>query len=90
MADRETDVSALAGELGVTRQTLYRHVGPGSELRPDGQKAAALVLPCNGRTIIIEGRRLRGLTRGANRRKKMAVARTVSQSAPAISKAPCP
>ena len=38
MADRETDVSALAGELDVTRQTLYRHVGPGGELRADGQK----------------------------------------------------
>ena len=29
---------ALAGELGVTRQTLYRHVGPGGELRDDGKK----------------------------------------------------
>ena len=38
MADRDTDVSALAGELGVTRQTLYRHVGPGGEVRADGQK----------------------------------------------------
>ena len=38
MADRETDVSALAGELGVTRQTLYRHVGPGGELRADGKR----------------------------------------------------
>ena len=33
MANRDTDVSALAAELGVTRQTLYRHVGPGGELR---------------------------------------------------------
>jgi DNA invertase Pin-like site-specific DNA recombinase len=38
MADRDTDVSALAKEVGVTRQTLYRHVGPGGELRPDGEK----------------------------------------------------
>jgi len=35
------DVSALAGELGVTQQTLYRHIGPGGELRPDGQKLTA-------------------------------------------------
>jgi outer membrane protein TolC len=41
MADCETDVSALAGELGVTRQTLYRHVGSGGELRADGQKLMA-------------------------------------------------
>lgn len=41
MADRDTDVSALAGELGVTRQTLYRHVGPGGEVRADGQKLMA-------------------------------------------------
>jgi DNA invertase Pin-like site-specific DNA recombinase len=33
MANRETDVGALARELGVARQTLYRHVGPGGELR---------------------------------------------------------
>ena len=38
MADRQTDVSALASELGVTRQTLYRHVGPGGELREDGAR----------------------------------------------------
>ena len=38
MADRETDVSAPAGELGVTRQTLYRHVGPGGKLRADGER----------------------------------------------------
>ncbi|HAN48373.1 MAG TPA: resolvase, partial [Nitrospira sp.] len=25
-------------ELGVTRQTLYRHVSPKGELRPDGIK----------------------------------------------------
>jgi DNA invertase Pin-like site-specific DNA recombinase len=37
-ADRETDVSAPAGELGVTRQTLYRHVGPGGKLRADGER----------------------------------------------------
>jgi DNA invertase Pin-like site-specific DNA recombinase len=33
MASRDTDVSALAAELGISRQTLYRHVGPGGELR---------------------------------------------------------
>jgi hypothetical protein len=31
-------VSALCKELGITRQTLYRHVGPQGELRPDGHK----------------------------------------------------
>ena len=33
-----TRVGALCEELGVTRQTLYRHVSPKGELRPDGEK----------------------------------------------------
>jgi DNA invertase Pin-like site-specific DNA recombinase len=38
MASRDTKVGELCAELGVTRQTLYRHVGPKGELRPDGRK----------------------------------------------------
>lgn len=38
MADPETMVRDLCAELGVTRQTLYRHVSPDGSLRPDGQK----------------------------------------------------
>jgi DNA invertase Pin-like site-specific DNA recombinase len=38
MASRDTKVGELCAELGVTRQTLYRHVGPNGELRPDGRK----------------------------------------------------
>ncbi len=38
MADQETNVGDLCRELGVTRQTLYRHVGPAGELREDGHK----------------------------------------------------
>jgi hypothetical protein len=38
MATRDTKVSDLCTELGVTRQTLYRFVGPKGELRPDGAK----------------------------------------------------
>jgi DNA invertase Pin-like site-specific DNA recombinase len=38
MGQPETKVSALCQELGITRQTLYRHVGPQGELRPDGHK----------------------------------------------------
>jgi DNA invertase Pin-like site-specific DNA recombinase len=38
MADPETNVGDLCRELGVTRQTLYRHVGPAGELRSDGRK----------------------------------------------------
>ena len=38
MGQRETKVGALCKELGVTRQTLYRHVSPSGELRPDGTK----------------------------------------------------
>ncbi|MBD1540380.1 recombinase family protein [Pseudarthrobacter oxydans] len=38
MGKPETRVGDLCTELGVTRQTLYRHVSPTGELRPDGQK----------------------------------------------------
>ena len=38
MANRDTRVSMLCQELGITRQTLYRHVDPKGDLRPDGQK----------------------------------------------------
>lgn len=38
MGHKETNVSSLCKELGVTRQTLYRHVSPKGELRPDGEK----------------------------------------------------
>lgn len=38
MGKPETKVSALCAELGVTRQTLYRHVSPQGELRLDGRK----------------------------------------------------
>jgi DNA invertase Pin-like site-specific DNA recombinase len=45
MADPETNVGDLCRELGITRQTLYRHVGPTGELREDGRK----LLQCSRR-----------------------------------------
>src|SRR3954465_1135609 len=41
MGKPETSIADLCAELGVTRQTLYRHVTPTGELRPDGQKVLA-------------------------------------------------
>jgi Resolvase, N terminal domain len=38
MAKRDTKVGDLCKELGVTRQTLYRFVGPKGQLRTDGTK----------------------------------------------------
>ena len=38
MGQPETKVGELCAELGITRQTLYRHVDPKGVLRPDGQK----------------------------------------------------
>ncbi|MEO6319122.1 MAG: recombinase family protein, partial [Polaromonas sp.] len=38
MGQPETKVGDLCEELGITRQTLYRHVSPKGELRPDGLK----------------------------------------------------
>jgi DNA invertase Pin-like site-specific DNA recombinase len=37
MGQVETHVGELCRELGVTRQTLYRHVGPDGKLRRDGK-----------------------------------------------------
>lgn len=36
MGKPETSVSALCRELGISSQTLYRHVSPGGDLRHDG------------------------------------------------------
>jgi DNA invertase Pin-like site-specific DNA recombinase len=38
MGKPDTKVGDLCTELGITRQTLYRHVSPTGELRPDGEK----------------------------------------------------
>ena len=38
MGQPETKIAELCAELGITRQTLYRHVDPKGVLRPDGQK----------------------------------------------------
>ncbi len=43
MGQPDTNVTDLCKELGITRQTLYRHVSPTGGLRPDGRK----VLPGN-------------------------------------------
>jgi len=38
----ETKVAELCAELGITRQTLYRHVDPKGEFRPDAMKILGL------------------------------------------------
>lgn len=38
MQNRDTSVTELCKELGITRPTLYRYVGPDGELREFGQK----------------------------------------------------
>ncbi len=38
MGEPGTNVGELCKELGITRQTLYRHVSPTGELRHDGRK----------------------------------------------------
>jgi hypothetical protein len=45
MSDRDVKVGDLCKELGVTRQTLYRFVGPKGELRSDGAKLLARKRP---------------------------------------------
>lgn len=41
MGRPETRVGDLCDELGISRQTLYRHLSPTGELRPDGQRLLA-------------------------------------------------
>jgi DNA invertase Pin-like site-specific DNA recombinase len=41
MGQSETKVGVLCNELGITRQTLYRHVAPDGKLRDDGEKLLA-------------------------------------------------
>lgn len=41
MKSRDTSVSELCEELGVTRQTLYKYVGPEGELRDFGERVLA-------------------------------------------------
>lgn len=41
MKKRETSVAGLSKELGITRQTLYRYVGPNGELREFGSRVLA-------------------------------------------------
>jgi DNA-binding transcriptional ArsR family regulator len=36
MGNPETNVGELCDELGISRQTLYRHVSPTGEVRADG------------------------------------------------------
>lgn len=38
MARPDTSVADLCRELGISRQTLYRHVAPDGVLRPDGER----------------------------------------------------
>jgi DNA invertase Pin-like site-specific DNA recombinase len=38
MGKPETSVQSLCKELGISRQTLYRHVGPDGSLRDDGKQ----------------------------------------------------
>ena len=38
LSNRDTKVSDLCKEIGITRSTLYRYVSPEGEIRPHGQK----------------------------------------------------
>jgi hypothetical protein len=48
MGRRETVMGELCTELGIARQTLYRHVGPDGSLRPDGRKLLGAAAPAGG------------------------------------------
>ena len=55
MGKPETEVAELCTELGITRQTLYRHVDPNGNLRRDGAKLLSgprrnIMIPSQGGT----------------------------------------
>jgi hypothetical protein len=75
MGQPETQVGRLCEELGVTRQTLYRHVSPKGELRPDGKRLLSLAggpgaqsrrEPGGGRGCRAQRRRCLAATRGGD------------------------
>lgn len=41
MGKPDTNVGELCNELGISRQTLYRHVVPNGEPRPNGLRVLA-------------------------------------------------
>jgi len=45
MGNPETKVRRLCRDIGVSSQTLYRHVAPDGQLRPDGLKLLARAKP---------------------------------------------
>ena len=42
LEERKTGVAEVCRTLGIGRSTLYRYVGPGGELRPQGERALGL------------------------------------------------
>jgi DNA invertase Pin-like site-specific DNA recombinase len=50
MGQKETKVGELCAELGITRQTLYRHVGPDGSLRLDGKKLLGRSKPATAKS----------------------------------------
>ncbi len=44
MGQPETKVGELCRELGITRQTLYRHVAPNGSMRDDGKKLLGIAV----------------------------------------------
>jgi DNA invertase Pin-like site-specific DNA recombinase len=43
MGQLETKIGPLCEELGITKQTLYRHLSPSGELREDGKKLLSVL-----------------------------------------------
>jgi hypothetical protein len=52
MGVRGTKVGELCAELGITRQTLYRHVAPNGAIRPEGQKLMDRPKPAVGKHFV--------------------------------------
>jgi len=51
MGKPETIVGELCAELGITRQTLYRHVAPDGSILPEGQKLMDRPMPAVSKPV---------------------------------------
>lgn len=62
MSRTDTNVANLCAELGITRQTLYRHVSPTGELRPAGTRLLTISQQTGGPTQLGGNQPNRGAT----------------------------
>lgn len=80
MGQPETKVRDLCAELGITRQALYRFVGPNGELRADGEKLLAVA---SAKPEAFRGDRLAAFSAALDALRSFSCEGSMTQSDPA-------